>query len=293
MKEIILFCYGDSRDASTWSNVPYLMALSFERRGVKVNRVDISPDERVSHVISRLMRLMKMGRGNCYTRSTLFRILTERRIKKAVRKYADADFCVFLNFDFYNRYSQVPSLVFSDWTFKILSERGGFKQMGYEKKFLKWQGGVLNNATLVLPLFSDSVAKMRVDYPHANIVGIDRNVINCLDSETLDENTVITKKLSSNYVLFIGREAYKEGLKILIEAIGRLDRPIELHVIGMSGREIAKAPDFVKFHGFLRKDNPSECRLYYDLLRNARLLVNPTPEWAGYSQLTLPAHSRV
>jgi hypothetical protein len=47
MKEIILFTSGDSTNASTWSNVPYLMAKHFELNNIVVNRVDISSNRYV------------------------------------------------------------------------------------------------------------------------------------------------------------------------------------------------------------------------------------------------------
>lgn len=42
IKEVIFFAYGDSADISTWSNVPYLFSNALERKGVRVNRVDLT-----------------------------------------------------------------------------------------------------------------------------------------------------------------------------------------------------------------------------------------------------------
>ncbi|MBR5919280.1 MAG: glycosyltransferase, partial [Prevotella sp.] len=36
---------------------------------------------------------------------------------------------------------------------------------------------------------------------------------------------------------------------------------------------------------FLRKDVEDECRRYYELLKGAKVIVNPTPKWAAYSSL--------
>ena len=57
----------------------------------------------------------------------------------------------------------------------------------------------------------------------------------------------------------------------------------ELHIIGMNNGDFQNIPDSVYCYGYLRKDDPAECRRYYELLISATLFVNPTKEWAGYS----------
>lgn len=44
-------------------------------------------------------------------------------------------------------------------------------------------------------------------------------------------------------------------------------------------------PFNVYCHGYLRKNNIKERKLYYDLLISAKVLINPTPLWAGYSSI--------
>lgn len=58
---------------------------------------------------------------------------------------------------------------------------------------------------------------------------------------------------------------------------------MRIEVIGMTRDEWPEAPESVTFHGFLHKDNPAENRCYYELMRGARMLVNPTPTWGAYS----------
>lgn len=286
MNEIILFCYGDSADASTWSNVPYLMSQSLIDKGIHIHRVDISPNGLFERIVNRLLRPLKLGNHYSYIRTPLFRFLTERKIRHAVAVRPTADFCIFLNFDFYNRFSSTPSLVFSDWTFKILSEREHFTPSRAEQRFIDRQTHVINNADIVLPLFSESAEAMKAEYPQANIRVIPTNVINRIDPRPLGSaDEIIARKLRHDSILFIGREAYLEGLQRLIDAVGLLPRQPHIHVIGIPPGRLPEAPGYVTFHGFLRKDNPEENRLYYDLLRAARILVNPHPKWAGYSSV--------
>ena len=286
MKEIILFCYGDSADASTWSNVPYLMSQSLIDKGILLHRVDLSPNGLFERIANRLLRPFRLGKLYSYIRTPLFRLLTELKIRHAVNSHPSADFCIFLNFDFYNRFSSIPSLVFSDWTFKILSEREGFLPSRAEQGFIDWQAHIINNATIVLPLFSESAVIMKASYPQANIHVLPGNVINRIDPIPLGSpDEIIARKLRHDTILFIGRDAYIEGLKTLIDAASLLARRPHIHVIGMSADQMSDAPDFVTFHGFLRKNDTDENRLYYSLLRDARLIVNPTPRWAGYSSI--------
>lgn len=126
---------------------------------------------------------------------------------------------------------------------------------------------------------------MKETYPLANIQSIGFNVINNLDVEPLDVKTLIQNKYESNYLLFIGRSWYKEGLEIIIKSILELDIKVNVHVIGMQKDEMPKAPTFVKFHGYLKKDNPLDNKEYYELMKHAKLIVNPTHKWAGYSSI--------
>lgn len=286
MKEIILFCYGDSADASTWSNVPYLMSQSLIDNGIRIHRVDISPDGLFERIANRLLRPLRLGSLYSYIRTPLFSILTERKIRRVVRRHASADFCIFLNFDFYNRFSSIPSLIFSDWTFQILARRQHITLSPAEQRFIHRQKRVINGADIVLPLFSETVEAMKAEYPAANICTIPGNVINRIDSLPLGTpDEIIARKLSHDFILFIGREAYLEGLHRLIEAVDLLPHKPHIHVIGISRDRLPEVPEYVTIHGFLRKDHPEENLLFYNLLRDARILVNPTPRWAGYSSV--------
>lgn len=188
-------------------------------------------------------------------------------------------------FDYYNKYNTIPSLLFSDWTYKILIERHGYILTKQEQRFLNDQYEAIINADLVIPMFQESLDKMRVDYSNANIHGINQNVINNLDDEEIKLDQLLEKKISSNYIVFIGRCAYKEGLEKLIKAVETLNMGIDIHVIGMTKGTIKDCPNFVKFHGYLRKDHSNENKKYYQLIREARLIANPTPQWSAYSSI--------
>jgi glycosyltransferase involved in cell wall biosynthesis len=286
IKEIILFTYGDSKKASTWSNVPYLMAKHFEQNGIIVNRVDISVNNFISKCYNKVLRLLPkfyVGKDYQFVRTPLMRWMVNRTIKKAVNAYPNSDFCVFLSFDYVNKYKGIPTLIFSDWTYRILIEEREKRTPAIcEKRYMRYQDSIINSADIVLPLFSNTYHKMRSTYPTANVKSIDFNVINNMCESPLSEEEILQKKQQSDYVLFIGRVQYKEGLKALIETLqDNSSNRYKVHVIGMDKTSFPDAPDSVIFHGFLRKDVPNENHLYYQLIQGAKIMINPTPIWGG------------
>ncbi len=285
--EIILFTYGDARKASTWSNIPYLMAETLESLGHTVRRIDISADRWVSRLTNAVYNRILHWEGYSFYRTSIFRRITERKIKKAVTTYSGADFAIFLNFDYCNRYNRVPSLLLSDWTYRtFIEDRLGLKLEPRDRRFVKQQEQALHDATVVLPLFSETAEKMKADYPEANIACIPYNVINNLSGITTLDASQLRNKYRSDYILFVGRPAYKTGLLKLIEAIKTIDAPtLRVEVIGMTADDIPQAPPSVHFNGFLHKDVPAQRDRYYSLMTGARCIVNPTSKWAAYSSI--------
>lgn len=278
INKIILFTKGNSDNASTWSNVPFLMKRSLEEKGVSVIPINYEINPLLIRFIN---RLIKADRFFDYSRTNIFNLLVNHKIKKTVKIHKDADFCVFLTFDFINKYNHIPTLLFSDWTYRIWLERYNHIPNKRENGYIYFEDKKINQASLIIPLFEESYFKMQKQYPNANIKLIKRNVVNILDNEELNEKSIIETKNSSNQIIFIGRPAYKEGLEVLKQAISKVDFDIILNVVGIEGENTEK----VKYYGYLRKDNKEENHLYYKLLREARVIVNPTKNWSGYSSL--------
>lgn len=177
IKEIILFCFGDSTDVSTWSNVPYLLGKTLEENGVTVRRVNISSTSKWLPRISKGLQLFARRKREYY-RTPLFIWETYPKIREAVREYPDADFCIFLTFDFYNKFSGIPSLLFSDWTYRIILENRAHLKPGlFDKAPLKAEEDAITHAEIALPMFSDSYDKMKSAYPSANLHVINQNVV--------------------------------------------------------------------------------------------------------------------
>lgn len=293
MKEIIFYSYGDSNKASAWSNVPYLFTKELENRGILVRRIDISPNRFINKIwqltVARFLNCFYPNHEYSWIRTSLFRWLTERKIKRSVAFYHTADYCFVTCFDYYNRYSDIPTLLFSDWTFNILIQsQKGRELYSIEKSFARKQAEAIRNAQVVTSLFPKSAAIMQEAYPNANIRYLGENVINNLCDTEYQTEELISKKEKSDIILFIGQKKYIEGAKLLIHALmGMRDKGknYQLHIIGMRENDFCQLPDFVKCYGYLHKDIPEENRMYYQLMTEAKLFVNPTPVWAGFSSM--------
>ena len=222
-----------------------------------------------------------------YFRSALFLHLTYKIVKKSVIRYSDADLCIFTCYDFYNKYNNIPSLLFGDWTYKIkIIDRLKRNPYFFEIKFAQWEKESIENADYVVTLFPECFNKMIEDYPTANIHYLGGNVVNSLYGKKHDVDTFINIKERSNSILFIGGKHYIKGAQFLVDAIQLLkekDKNIKLDIIGMKNSDFSHLPENVYCHGYLRKDIKEERNLYYKLVIEAKALVNPTKVWAGYS----------
>lgn len=286
ISEITVYTYGDSSNASCWSNVPYLMTRTFENFGIKVNRINLALPTGFKRIIQFIYKYYNSNsRFYSFNRTNLYFKYVYFKVRSSLKKYKNTQFCVFLNFDCYNKFTNVPSLNFSDWTYEILLNRNNTTPLKGDLKFITRQSDTINNTDLVIPLFQESFEIMSNQYPKANIKSINKNVINIMTDANIKNESIIAKKFNSNYILFIGNAAYKEGLISLIEAIKEIDtinKP-KLKVIGMTKEQIQSAPEFVEFYGYLRKDNEQENAVYYDLIQNSKCIANPQKHWAGYS----------
>ena len=298
IKEILFFSRGDSNIASTWSNVPYLFTKHLEEKGITVRRINIESHtlfnkllEKIwNHLIFKFLNLKFKGIHYQYLRSFHSNKVSYSIIKKEITKYPKADFCIFIGYEYINKFNSIPSMLFGDWTLEILiKERENREPFFIEKKLIENENNNINSAAIVVSLFSQCKESMKRINPLANIVAYDKNVINNLYEGTIEKESILELKNQAKNILFIGRENYLEGAKLLVKSFHELykeDRSLQLHIIGLTQKHFESLPiDNVCFHGFLRKDVEEEKNLYYDLLLKAKVVINPTPIWGGYSSI--------
>ncbi len=326
LKEVIFFTIGDSTSASVWSNVPFCFSKALEQKDIVVYRVNISaPQWLVSFYnlfLRRLINILTIGKIHaCYASKThWFKIIAEKKIKKAVIKHSQADYCFFMGYGFYNKWNDIPSLLFSDWTFETDIKKRG-KPGPLHCRAIRQEKDAIENSAYVISMFAECAEEMKKKYHKANIHFLGGNVINdlsglrlrethpnppCLgrEDQTIDEqekieisssskiiyiDDLLEKKAKSKKLLFIGRKTtYLEAAKKLIEAYKLLKREEDykdytLDIVGCATSDFESLPKGVTCYGFLNKSEERDRKIYYDLLLNAKVLINPTPKWGAYS----------
>lgn len=296
MSRFIVFCYGDSSRLSTWSNVPYFLTDTLRKKGHTIHRVDITPPTLFSRIydatIRRIIRLASRGSQHSSLRSWFSKIYIEKIIRQTVRKESEADYCLFFGFDYYNRYNHIPSILLGDWTFEILlKDRLHNSSINcIDRRFIRQQNSAIKNASLVISLFPDSAKKIKTAVPESNVHYLGRNVVNNAAKHHYSEKEILTLKQNSTSLLFIGNEKYLEGAELLIDAFRIFNKIsngcFSLHIIGLSETVLRQpCPDNVFLHGYIDKADDEGNNLYYKLVSEAKVIINPTPGWAGYSSI--------
>ena len=308
MRDLLFFTNGDANNANVWSNVPYCFSHALENKGISVHRVDYSMNPTLANLYDLVLRRILDGLTLRkirfpYIHSTrLFRFIAERKIKKAIQQHPRTDLCLFMGYGFYNKWNKVPSLLFSDWTTEMDIQKKR-KPNFLEQRIIHQEEEAINNAEYVISLFPVCCEEMKRKYPKANIHFLGGNVINDLSGirlkvkgERLEDisrdiyvEDLIEKKAKSKRLLFIGRKTtYLEAAKKLIEAYKLLKeeeayKDYELDIVGCAASDFGSLPEGVTCYGFLNKSEEKDRKTYYDLLLNAKVLVNANPKWGAFS----------
>ena len=290
LKEIIFYTYGDSNNAKTWSNVPYLFAHTLEEKGIIIRRININPNRILNRLYNSLLFpiLQKITPGSIYTydRTLLCHLLTNHRIKQSLKRYPNAEMCIFSCYDYYNKFDNRKTVLFCDWTANILIKERFQREPYYsEKEFIKRQYNSLRKADYVISLFKECAESIKQECPECNIHFLGNNVINSFYNDSLNTEDIIKRKIKKENILFIGGDNYTEAACKLIKANHILKDKYTIHIIGLTEKETGIVNPKVIYHGYLNKSNPDECKEYYDTLINSCLIVNATQQWAGYSSV--------
>lgn len=289
-KEITVYTCGDSNDISTWSNVPYLFTKTLEGKGYKLNRIDISPNRTINKLFNTVSytlfkRILKRKACPEFHRTWLHRFIVYRKIKRTTRLYPNVQFNLFLSYAFYNQYSNQPNVLWCDWTDRVVIERLGRTPRFYEKASLRHEDNVMQKADKVYTMFPKCKEHMEELYGR-EIIYLNRNVINTVYDGSFDIEKNIETRYASNSILFIGNTRYIGAAKELVNAYNILkekNQNIELHIIGMTKEQMSVDDKKIHCYGYLRKNIKEERNLYYSLLHNCKVFVNPAQQWGGYS----------
>lgn len=287
--EVTVFTNGDSGKLSTWSNVPYFFTETLLAKGIRVNRVDLSPPGLVNtlyrRTVCQLVKLLNRRTSYDYSRSALHFFLTRRMIQNAIRQYPQADATLFLTFSFSaTGLSDKPTIQFCDWTYDHhVKHFAARKPDRFEKACIEREDSQIEGADWVFALFPSVTEYMKTRYRNNNIHYLG-NVINSL--YTVSEDHVGQAKQAACSLLFVGSKKYIKGATCLIDAFERLRiiyPDLSLHIIGMTDADLGHKPASVHCYGYLDKDKPADREQYYTLLQQATVFVNTTPKWGAFS----------
>ena len=292
LKEITVFALnGNPRDITTWSNIPYFLVKSLEDKGIKVNCVALNPSRLLYGIYRHLLKYLYIDylKNSTYTyfRSYMHFIDINQKIKKNVREYSNSDAFIFTTFSFSAyKYTSKPTILLCDWNYEYyLNYFKNRKPKFFEIQSIKRENKQIQNSEIVISLYPG--VKEYMSYKNSKNILYFGSVINSIYSisSPLD---IIRGKDKSNSLLFIGKKHYNEGAVELIKAFSKLKnekKNLKLHIIGMESNDFDSLPDDVICYGYLNKSIERERELYYSLLYNAKLIINTTPMWGGFSSI--------
>lgn len=284
-----VFTLGDARQIATWSNVPYFFTRALERYGFRVERVNIGQYKLLQagyDMLFNVLRALRLTRTrHNYFRSRLNHWLTTRTMERAMRRHPD-NHNLFMTFSFGANRHKRPYTLFCDMTFeKHLAYFEGRAPDRLEVRSVLREEENLQQAQLVVSLFPELADELREEY--GDKVKYYGNVVN-IEAPEVDEQALLRKGEGAIELVFIGKEHYKKGLLLLLEAMPLINAgrsaPVTLHVIGLNRMHVrGSVPPNVTFHGYLDKGRADQRALYYAILKRAYLFVNPNVKWGAFS----------
>lgn len=294
IKELVLITIGSPLSLGTWSGVPYFLLNQIEKKGIKVNYINLEPNKYIKIIYNTiflplLSLLVKNGELSIY-RTVFFRIYQYFIFRTKLCKYKNVDVVIGLSYNL-----MIPrkfrSVLFSDWPFSYDLEKKGINIGRYQRYHLCWENRCLKNASHVISLFPTCAKYINSILGENKAISLGVNVVNNLSSEP--DKQLISKKIKRKRIVFIGRKHYLKGAIALITSYSELKKVYPnlcIDIIGLTKKDIEEYEgvemlDGIKLWGYLDKGNTEQCNQYYNILSNASLYVNTTPGWVGYTSM--------
>ncbi len=286
--EVTVFTVGNSNEVGTWSNIPYFFTQTLLAKGVVINRVNLEPPRGTLFMARIAWKLLGMFYRNptyTYLRSPWYFNRARRKIAEAVARHTNSQVDIFITFSFSSAgLTDRPIVQFCDWTFDYQIQHFENRRPDrWEQACIRREDAQIEGADLVISLFPGITKYMQGRYRNDNIRYLG-NVVNA--THGMDVAQTIAAKSRSMSIVFIGKEKYKEGARLLIAAFHELRKQypaLSVDIIGMTAGDFDGVPDGVACHGVLDKGKADEKELFYRLLAKARVFVNTTANWGGFS----------
>lgn len=289
IEEVSVYTNEDSEQLSSWSNVTFLFTKTLISKGIKVNRIDLSPSPVLSQLFNksiwRIFRLFNRHNSYTYFRTLLHFMIVSARIKKAIREFDHSQAHIFLTFSFSSAgLTDKPSIQFCDWPYAYFIDFFENRKPDFlERQGIKREDNQIEATSLVIPLFPRVAKYMRKRYKNENILYLG-NVVNSLND--VPQLNIIENRQKTNDLLFIGRKKYIDGAQTLIKAYVVLKNEfpdLQLHIVGMNEMDFDPLPGGINCYGYLDKGKEMDKELYYSLFQKAKVFINTTPKWGAFS----------
>ncbi len=291
-KKILFVCYGDSTSPKAWSNVPFLFSENLQKQGFDILRVNLSPNEKYEALWNKYPRriLSRFFRNQQYEfiKTPIARSIAYKKIQKVVKANPDLYFVIILSFDFYNKFSNTPSLLFHDWSYDmVILDRLKREPYFFEKWFINYQHTAFNKSEVVVSLFQD--AQKIISQRHGKQVQhLGYNVVNDINFNKPSTEEILRRKNNSQELLLIGSMKYLEGARKLVQAVRILQKDfpdLAVNIINVPKHKLLleETDKNIRCFDYLDKGDPEQNKQYYDLLCKTKILVNPSEIWAAYS----------
>ncbi len=249
---------------------------------------EIEPFKTIFNLPIRVLnKLFKVGTEYFYVRTPIHFFFTYLYSRYIGWTSAEGDVMVVQGFSYPLHNGKNKQVILGDWPSEYLFEKFLKRQPSVlERKSIDRENAVIEAADAVVTLFPNVREYMLQKYENQNIYCFG-NVVN------IDDNVVVPadireQKLNSRRLLFVGQPFYLPGALELIAAAFSLRQQgleCEVDIIGIDRNMIDADYGWLKVHGYLDKEKPSDKKKYYELLSNARLFVNTTPGWSGFQAL--------
>lgn len=304
VRKVIAFCKGDSRQCSTWSNVPYFFLEHLEDKGITVVRVNtqLEDDSAIAKklvkcanaFIRHTYRLFRKDSTamNTVERSRFYEWIEKQKIEDAVKNNSDADVALFFDYSHSLKKSNTLKVIlFCDWTIEYEIENHQNRKPNYwERKAIERQYSHMEQADCIITLFPNVYKELLRRFGNEKVHYLG-NVINAETDKNACDASTVERHFASNRVLMIGRKAYKSGFIQLARAVKSYNEgksiqdQLHIDVIGMTEKETGLSDSHITYYGYLNKNDSEQKRIYYNLIKNAKLMCNTTENWIGASSI--------
>jgi len=288
----IYFCTtAPSKNYKSWSNIPYLLHKNLDKRGYVVENYVMQEMEPLKTLFNLPIRVLnkffKLGTTYFYVRTPVHFFFTYLYSRWIGFISSSRDVMIVQGFSYPLHNGKNRQIILGDWPSEYLFEKFlKRKPNRLERKSIDRENVVIEAADAVITLFPNVREYMLQKYKNPNIYCFG-NVVNVDDDVVLPAD-IRERKANSKRFLFVGQPFYLPGALELISVARNLRQQgvdCEVDIIGIDPGLIGVEYDWLKVHGYLDKEKPSDKKKYYELLSNAKLFVNTNPGWSGFQAL--------